>query len=143
MKLSDIMTTSVEIIPPDCLLQEAARKMGELDVGALPICDGDKIQGIVTDRDIVIRAIGKGMDVSQTPVIKIISSPIVYVFEDATPEEAVRLMEVKQIRRLVVLNHDKKLVGIVTLGDIAVKTSEMLAGEALEKISEPVKGKAA
>jgi CBS domain-containing protein len=143
MKLRDIMKSDVEVIPPECNLADAARKMKSLDVGALPICDGERLLGMITDRDITVKGTAEGLNPDQIEVRDIMSSPVIYLFEDENVESAVRLMEVKQIRRLIVLNRDKKLAGIVSLGDLAVKTgNEELAGEALEKISEP-KGRVA
>ena len=139
MKLSEIMTQKVEIIPPECTLQEAATKMRELDVGALPVHDGgDRLAGMITDRDMVVQGLAQGVDSKTQSVKSFMTTPIVYCYEDQTPEEAARLMEVKQIRRLVVLNRKKRLVGIVSLGDLVRKTGDgSLAGEALEKISVP------
>ncbi len=135
-KIKEIMTIGVHVIEPECNLQEAAQKMMNLNVGALPVCDGKKLLGIVTDRDITLRAVASGNDIHNTKAREIMSSPIVYCFEDQEIEEVSRIMEVKQIRRLVVLNQEKKLVGIVSLGDIAVKTGrDDLAGEILEKVS--------
>src|SRR4051812_5875046 len=118
-KLSEIMTSEVQVIPPTCTIKDAAKKMKELDTGALPICDGDRLLGMVTDRDIAIRAIANGYNPTQMAVKEIMSKPIAYCFDDQDVEEAVRVMEVKQIRRLVVLNRDKRLVGLVSLGDVA------------------------
>src|SRR4051812_15542234 len=120
-KLNEIMTQDVQVIPPTCTVSEAAQKMKELDSGALPVCDGNKLVGMVTDRDITIRAVAAGLDPSQIPVTDVMTRPITYCFDDQDVEEAVRLMEVRKIRRLVVLNRDKKLVGVLSLGDIAVK----------------------
>jgi len=137
MKLSEIMTPKVEIISPECTLQEAAQKMRSLDVGALPIHDGaDRLAGMITDRDLVVHAIAEGADVKTRSVKDFMTSPIVYCFEDQSVEEAARIMEVKQIRRLVVLNRKKRLVGVVSLGDLVCKAGNgPLAGETLEKIS--------
>lgn len=143
MKLKTIMTENVEVVAPDCTVQEAAQKMETCDIGAIPVCDGEKLLGMVTDRDITVRCVARGLDPRQATVRDIVSQPIIFGYEEMTVEEAARLMEVKQIRRLVVLNGDKKLVGVVALGDLATKSSESLAGEALEKISEPTKGVAA
>ncbi len=135
-KIKEIMTSDVHVIKPECNLQEAAQKMMNLNVGALPICDGEKLLGIVTDRDITLRAVAAGSDMYKIKAREIMSSPIVYCFEDQDIEEVSRIMEVKQIRRLVVLNQKKTLVGIVSLGDVAVKTGrDELAGEILEKVS--------
>jgi CBS domain-containing protein len=112
--------------------------MQDLDVGAMPICSGEQLSGILTDRDITVRATAEGRDPAKTKVSDVMSPEVAYCFEDQEIEEAVSLMEVKQIRRLPILNREKKLVGIVTLGDLAVQTgNERLAGEALKEVSEP------
>jgi CBS domain-containing protein len=138
MKVKDVMTHGCECIGPESTLREAARWMKELDVGPLPVCDNDRLVGMLTDRDIVLRAVAEGRDPSTTRVLDVMTPNITYCFEDQDVGEAARLMEDKQIRRLVVLNRDKRLVGIVSLGDLAVETGdERLVGEALERISEP------
>ena len=138
MELRDIMTRDVEIVSGDASLQEAAAKMKKLDVGMIPVCDGDQLRGMLSDRDITIRATADGRDPTKTKVAEIMSKDIVYCLEDQEVEEAASLMEARQIRRLPVLNQDKRLVGIVSLGDIAVHTGDRdLAGETLQEISEP------
>lgn len=138
MQLKEIMTRGVEVIHPDATLAEAARKMKDFDVGPLPVCDGDRLVGMLTDRDITVRATAAGQDPNTTRVREAMSEEIVYCFEDDDVTEAARLMEERQIRRLVVLNRDKRLVGIVSLGDLAVHAAEeAVAEEALEAISEP------
>jgi CBS domain-containing protein len=116
--------------------------MRDLNVGPLPVCGSDdRLAGMITDRDIIVRAVAEGKDPRATPVREIMTPNVVYCFEDQDVHDAAALMEDNQIRRLVVLNHGKRLVGIVSLGDIAVHTADdqfQLAGEALERISEPV-----
>jgi CBS domain-containing protein len=138
-KIKDVMTSDVQVIRPDCKISEAAEKMKAMDVGSLPVCDSDKLVGLVTDRDIAIRAVAEGTDPRTVPVSEIMTSPITYCFGDQEVGDVARIMEAKQIRRLVVLNKDKRLVGIVSLGDLAVKSGK-IAGEILEKVSEPVRG---
>jgi CBS domain-containing protein len=137
MLLKDVMTTRVEVISPDAMLQEAAQKMKDLDVGPIPVCDGERLVGMLTDRDITIRAAAAGCDPKTTPVREAITPEVTYCFENQSIEEAARLMEDKQIRRLVVLNRDKKLAGIVSLGDVAQTGDDRLSGEILEQVSEP------
>jgi len=138
MRVKDIMTTSVETVGPGTPLQEAAERMKSLDVGPLPVCDGDRLVGMITDRDITIRAVAQGYGAATGKVQDVMTPDVVYCFEDQDVQEAARLMKDHQIRRLVVLNRDKRLVGIVSLGDLAVDTGdEQLAGETLEKVSEP------
>ncbi len=139
------MTREVDVVPPDVSIRDAAAKMKELDVGAIPVCDGQKLSGLVTDRDITLRAVAEGRDPSKTRVSDVMSSEIAYCFEDDSVEQAAKLMESKQIRRLPILDRNKQLTGIVSPGDIAVRAEgsrqKNLAGEALEEISEPARPK--
>jgi CBS domain-containing protein len=139
MRVKEIMTASVECISPSTTIQDAARMMKELDIGPLPVCgDNDRLAGIVTDRDIAIRAVAEGLDPATTKVREIMTPHIVYCFEDQDVSDAAHMMEQKQIRRLVVLNHDKRLVGILSLGDLAIDIGdEQLVGHTLEAVSEP------
>ena len=141
MQVKEVMTRGVECMRPDATLQEAARKMRELDVGPLPVCgDNDRLVGMLTDRDITVRAVAEGQDPKSALVRDIMTPSIIYCFEDQDVTEAARLMKENQIRRLVVLNRNKRLVGIVSLGDLAVETGdEELAGKTLEEVSEPAR----
>jgi CBS domain-containing protein len=112
--------------------------MKSLEIGPLPVCDNDRLVGMITDRDITVRATAEGDAPTDVCVRDVMTPEVVYCFEDGPVEEAARLMHEKQVRRLVVLNNDKRMVGIVSLGDLAVETGdEQLAGGALEGISEP------
>jgi CBS domain-containing protein len=133
----DVMTKEVELISPNDSLKDAAEKMRSLNVGPLPVCDGDRLKGIITDRDIVVRAVSQGMDPSNTRVSQAMSDEIEYVYEDDDISTAARKMKEEQIRRILVVNRDKRLVGIVALGDIAEALSSDEAGKTLESISEP------
>jgi len=138
MQLSEIMTRGVEVIAPDASVKEAAAKMKQLNIGPLPVCDGEQLIGMLTDRDITIRVVAEGCDPTTTRVCEAITPDVVYCFEDQEVQEAARVMEQHQIRRLPIVNHDKCLVGIVALGDLAVRTNDQkLAGEVLERVSEP------
>jgi len=142
MELREIMTRNPEVVSGDASLQEAATKMKNLDVGLMPICDGDRLQGMLTDRDITIRATADGRDPNKTKVTEVMSTDVAYCFEDQDVAEAVSLMEARQIRRLPILNKDKHLVGVVSLGDIAVHVGDRdLAGETLQEVSEPAQPK--
>lgn len=137
MKLKDVMTTQVEVVRPEASLQEAAEKMRSLDVGALPVCDGQQLKGMVTDRDITIRATAQGRDPKATPVRDVLSPELAYAFEDQDLEEAERLMQEKQIRRLPVLNRDKQLVGIVALADVVAEAGKKDAARTVQAVSKP------
>jgi CBS domain-containing protein len=137
MKVRDIETQHPEVIHPECTLLEAAQRMKALDVGVLPVCDGERLMGMLTDRDITVRGIAQGCNPHLARVQQIMTREVVYCFEDQDVEEVAQFMEDKQIRRLPVLNRDKRLVGIISLGDLAVRTrNDQLVGEILERVSE-------
>ncbi len=139
MQVCEVMSRGVACIRPSASLQEAAQRMRDLNVGPVPVCgDNDKLVGMITDRDIAVRAVAEGKDPRTTCVEEVMTRGIDYCFEDDDVAEAARQMEDRQIRRLVVLNHDKRLVGIVSLGDLATATGdEQLAGHTLERVSQP------
>lgn len=140
MIVRDIMSRDVEVVHPDSVIQEAADKMKTLNVGSLPVCDNKRLVGVVTDRDIAIRAVASGLDPNSTKVCDTMTPELIYCFEDETVSEAAKLMERYQIRRLPILSRNKHLVGIVALGDLAVDVgNEKLSGTVLEEISEPAK----
>jgi CBS domain-containing protein len=138
MQLKDIMTRDPVVINPETKLKEAARKMRDLDSGVMPVGENDRLVGMLTDRDITVRATAEGKDPNGTSVREVMTTEVVYCFEDDNVRDAAKKMEEHQIRRLIVLNRDKRLVGIVALGDIAVHApSDRLAGEITEAVSEP------
>jgi CBS domain-containing protein len=138
--IQEIMTRNVEVVRPDAPIREAAEKMRSLDVGSLPVCDGQRLVGMITDRDITIRAIADGRDPSQTPVTEAMTPEIVYCYDDQDVKEVAELMEERQIRRLPIISRDKRLVGIVSLGDLAVDTGKKkMAGQTLTEISKPAR----
>jgi CBS domain-containing protein len=140
MQLKEIMTPGVEVVTPEATIQEAAEKMRHLDIGPLPVCDGDRLVGLLTDRDITVRAVAEGRNPTTTQVRDVMTPEVVYGYDDQDSQDAARLMEQYQIRRLPVLNHDKRLVGMVSLGDLAVHAGgQSLAGEVLEQVSAPGK----
>src|SRR5829696_6661330 len=122
MRVREVMTRGVECTSPDATLQEAAAKMKSLDVGPLPVCDNDRLVGMITDRDITVRATAEGEAPTAVRVRDVMTPDVIYCFDDQDASEAARLMEQNQVRRLVVLNRDKRMVGIVSLGDLAVET---------------------
>jgi CBS domain-containing protein len=138
MQVKDVMTKGVEVIRPNDMLQQAARMMKILDIGSLPVCDGDKVVGMLTDRDITIRATAEGLDPTQTRVRDVMSTDVVTVLEDQDIKEAAELMQSKQIRRVLVLNLDKRLVGMLSLGDLARHVPDpKVTGVTLEEVSTP------
>ena len=137
MQLKDVMTTNVTLTDPGTTLQAAANAMREGDFGLLPVAENDRLVGTITDRDITVRAVAAGKDPTSTPVREAMSEGVVYGFEDQSTEEAARLMSQHQIRRLPVLNRDKRLVGIVALGDFAVESKALeSAAKALHDVSK-------
>src|SRR6266481_237014 len=137
MKVKDVMTHKVECVRPDATLQEAATKMKSFDVGPIPVCEGDRVMGMVTDRDIVVRGVADGRDPRTTPVQEIMTRDLVVAREDDDVKDAARLMKEHQVRRIIVLTRDDRLAGIVSMKDLAVDTGDKkMAGDVLEKVSE-------
>jgi CBS domain-containing protein len=137
MKLSEIMTRQVQVIQPDDSLQSAAKKMRDHDIGFLPVCDGETLMGVLSDRDITIRALADGMDVNVMLGRDLMTAPAIYCYEDQDVSEAARIMEENQIRRLVVVSRDdQRLVGVISLGDLA-RNGIDLSGKVLQKVSQP------
>ena len=136
MKVSDVMTKNVETVRPDQPAREAARFMLQADAGSIPVTDGDRLVGMITDRDIAVRgvALGYGPD---TPVSELMSSGVVSALASELIEEAARKMGEAQVRRLPVVDDQQRLVGIVSLGDLARESDEETATQALEGVSAP------
>jgi CBS domain-containing protein len=137
MKIREIMTPDAQCVGPDESLVDAAILMRELDVGVLPVCSEDNVVGMLTDRDIAIRAVAASRIPGMTKVREIMSPGSINVFDDQSVDEAVEIMERHQIRRAPVVNRANRLVGIVSLGDIAVDASNAVCGEVLKRVSEP------
>ena len=138
MKLSEIMTRDVVVMQPDDSLQSAAKKMRDRNIGFLPVCDGEELIGVISDRDITIRALADGMDVNIMLGRDLMTVPAIYCFDDQEVNEAAKIMEENQIRRLVVLSRDeKRLVGVISLGDLARNEPTDRSGQVLQKVSEP------
>lgn len=143
MKLSDVMHRNVELIPADATVREAAERMGSLDIGSLPVHVDDRIAGLVTDRDIVVRSIARGDDPDKTRVSDVMTSKVEWCFDDESIDEASKKMSALQIQRLVVLNRDKRLVGIVSLADLVRGRGDAPAvAHAIEEIKSPTKSSA-
>lgn len=136
MKVAELMTQDVEIIRPDDTLQTAAKMMADLDAGILPVGENDRLVGMITDRDITVRAVAEGRNPDKTTVRDTMSDAVRYCFDDEDAEEVARKMGSWQVRRLPVLNRDKRLVGIVSLGDMVIGGSEEPAKGALREISK-------
>src|SRR5437762_3475579 len=139
MRVRELMTRGVECVAPEATLQQAARKMRELDVGVLPVCNDDgKPLGMLTDRDVVIRAVAGGHNPQTTEVRTVMTPDVICCYEDQDVREAAELMQQHQIRRLLIMDDRERLIGIVSLGDLAVDAGDVeLAGDALAGVSEP------
>lgn len=138
MKLSEIMSSDLAVIQPDDTLQFAAKKMRDRNVGFLPVCDGETLLGVLSDRDITVRALAEGMDPAVMLSRDLMTTPVIYCFEDQDVSEAAKLMAEKQIRRLVILSRDdERVVGVISLGDLARNGSTKLSAEVLRKVSAP------
>jgi len=136
MRIAEIMNP-VETIEPDASVRHAAERIRDLEVGSIPVCDGDRLIGIVTDRDITVRATAVGADPASCRVVDVMSPRVDYCLADDEIERALEVMESRQVRRLPVLDRDHRLVGTVAIGDIAATVDATESGEALRKISEP------
>jgi CBS domain-containing protein len=134
MKVSDVMSTDVETVRPDQMVRDAARFMLQADAGSIPVTEGNRLVGMITDRDIAVRGVALGYG-PETPVSELMTSGIVSAHADELIEEAARKMGEAQVRRLPVIDHDQRLVGIVSLGDLARETDEETASQALEGVS--------
>lgn len=131
------MTSDVTVLAPDSDLQKAARLMRDEDIGAIPICNGKKLVGMITDRDIVIRALAEGKSPNEVKVSEIMTDQIMWCFEDQTVGEVLQQMGDRQIRRIPVITRNMDLCGVVSLGDLATR-DDANTDPALEKISSSV-----
>ena len=136
MKVSEAMTKDVRVANPEQTLRQAARMMAELDAGVLPVGEDDRLIGMITDRDIAIRGVARGKG-PKAKVREVMTADVKYCFDDQDLGEVTRNMADIQVRRLPVMNHDKRLVGILSLGDIAISPDGKDTSEALSGISRP------
>lgn len=136
MKVADLMTRDPQIIDPETTLQRAAELMDDLGVGLLPVCEAGRLIGVVTDRDITVRGTAAGQGPGETTVADVMTSDLQWCFEDEDVAEAERLMRDAQIRRLPVLDQNRKIVGVLSLGDLAAKGAHDVS-ETLDVISQP------
>ncbi len=136
MKVSEVMTRDVQLIEPTQSIRDAARLMAELDAGIMPVREGDRLVGMITDRDITVRAVAQGRG-PDTPVREVMTDDVKYCYEDDDTEDVARNMADIQVRRLPVLTRDKRLVGIISLGDMAMSDGSGRVGEAVAGISQP------
>lgn len=135
MKISDIMTRGVQTVTPDQSIHEAAALMARIDCGALLVNDQDRLIGVLTDRDITIRAVAEGLP-GDTPVSEVMSQGVRYCFEDEEVQHVAKNMADIQVRRLPVMNRDKRLVGVVSLGNIAASDSNRASATVLHGVAK-------
>ena len=136
MKISEVMTTDVEKVSADQTAREAASFMLRADAGSIPVCDGDRVIGMITDRDIAVRGVAEGRG-PDTPVSELMSDGIVCAHEDDDVQSVAQRMSEEQVRRMPVVDAEERLVGIVSLGDLARETNGESAHQALEGVSAP------
>ena len=135
MKIRGIMTTNVECVSPETSIEDLAQKMKTLDVGFLAVCENDRLVGTVTDRDIVIRGIASERDINSITAREIMTHDVFWCYEDDDVKDVAEKMREKDVRRMLILNRDKRLVGVVSIGDMA-KVEEGESGKTLRDISE-------
>ena len=136
-QIRDVMTPDVRTVPPSASIAEIARIMRDEDIGAVPVAENDRLVGMVTDRDIVVRGLADGGDISKKTARDVMSPRLLYCTEDQSVDEVLKNMAEQQVRRLPVVNRDKRLVGVVSLGDLSGKASPSEAGGTLREISKP------
>ena len=136
MQVRDIMTRDVQVVSPETPLMDAARKMRSFDIGCLPVCKGQHCVGVFTDRDIVIRAVAEGRNLQNTTAGDIMTTNVVYCSEDDDISTVIKLMEDKQLRRILVLDENKYPIGICSVGDVALDSGDLqLAGEIMHEVA--------
>jgi CBS domain-containing protein len=137
MQVAEIMSSKLETISPNHTLTQAAQKMRDDNIGSLPVVESERLIGIVTDRDIVVRCVADGADTRAVTVRQAMSADAAHCLADQSVEEASKVMAAAKVRRLPVIDRDRRLVGIVSLGDLSRSESTHKAGETLRDISEP------
>lgn len=142
MQVRELMSSDVEVIAPETLIQDAARRMRDADVGALPVGENDQLIGMVTDRDIVVRGVAEGKADGNATVRDVLTDDLTFCFEEDDVDDAANMMADRQVRRLPVLSADKKLVGMLALADISRRDVDA-GGAALGDISQPSEGQQA
>jgi CBS domain-containing protein len=135
MQAKELMTRAVQCISPEMQIQDAAQQMKSLHVGFLPVCENDRLVGAVTDRDIVLRVIAAGKDVKACKARDVMTNDVFWCYEDQTADEVADYMAEKEIRRVLILNREKRLVGVISIGDLAKGGEEQISGETIKDIA--------
>lgn len=134
-QIREIMSRGVDLVDPDTTIEEAARRMLDDDVGVLPVGDNDRLVGVITDRDIVVRAVASGLDTHSSKVSQAMSDKVFYCYEDQPLDDVLKNMGHLQVRRLPVVNQEKRLVGMISIGDLSLDAPAEQVGKALHAIS--------
>ena len=138
MNVESVMTRDVAVVSPTDSVRAAAAVLKQLNIGSAPVCNGRSLVGMLTDRDIAVRAVADGRDPQNTPVEQVMTRDVVFCFEDQDVQEVADAMASSQVRRMPILNRQHELVGIVSLGDLAVDLADdEMTGEVLEEVSQP------
>ncbi len=137
MLVKDVMTVGAQTVTAEDTIQTAAERMRNRSVGALPVVEGDRVVGIVTDRDIAVRSAAAGRDPTTATVAEAMTPQVFWCFEDQDTGEAARIMEDKAVRRLMVLDREERLVGVLSVDDLALAEESGLAGEVLDRATSP------
>ncbi|HEY9088473.1 MAG TPA: CBS domain-containing protein [Anaerolineaceae bacterium] len=140
MKVSDVMTKNIKVIPHNATVRDAAKLMKDIDTGFVPVIDSENVIGVITDRDIVLRCTAEGHNPNETKVEEVMTREFFFLYEDEDVTEAAKVMSDQQVRRLPVVNRQEELVGVVSLGDLSVDVNnDKMSGKTLEDISRPAK----
>ena len=143
MLARDLMTRNVECLTPETTIALVARTMKLMDIGFVPICEGDRLIGTVTDRDIVLRGIADGQDMGNCTAREVMTSEVFWCYDDHTADEVASFMADQEIRRVLILDRSKRLVGVISIGDLAKRGEQEKAGEAIGSIAEAPRANAA
>ena len=136
MQVKEAMHTGVEWVEPDTPVSTIAQKMRDLDIGAIPVCEKDHLVGMITDRDITCRAVAKGTDLSKLTAGDVMSEDVIYCRDTEDLNDAIHIMEDKQIRRMPAIDENKRIVGMLSLGDVSHAASQQLTGEVVKAVSD-------
>jgi len=136
MQVKEAMHAGVEWVEPNTPVSTIAQKMRDLDIGAIPVCEKDHLVGMITDRDITCRAVAKGTDLSKLTASDVMTKDVVYCRDTEDLQDAIHIMEDKQIRRMPAIDENKRMVGMLSLGDISHAVSQALSGEVIKAVSD-------
>jgi CBS domain-containing protein len=136
MQVKEAMHAGVEWVEPDTPVSTIAKKMRDLDIGAIPVCEKDRLVGIITDRDITCRAVAEGGDLSKLTASDVMTKDVIYCRDTEDLQDAIHIMEDKRIRRMPAIDEEKRMVGMLSLGDVSHATSQQIAGEVIKAVSD-------